>query len=120
MQEASHYLLGEQDFSSFRSSQCRANTPMRCVMEVTLQHHGDFILLEIEANAFLHHMVRNIIGVLTRIGTGFKKPEWVKEVLQAKDRRAAAETAPASGLYLIRVRYPEPYIFPISEQLVLL
>jgi len=112
MREAAKYLIGEQDFSSFRAAECNSKTPMRNVQEVDIRRQGDFILLEIEANAFLHHMVRNIAGVLMKIGAGEQPPGWMKDVLGAKSRRAAAGTAPADGLYLINVRYPEPYIFP--------
>lgn len=117
MREAGKYLIGEQDFSSFRSSQCNSKTPMRNVTEFTIGRHGDFVIIEIEANAFLHHMVRNIVGTLVKIGSKYKEPEWMQEVLQARSRRAAAETAPADGLYLTHVRYPEPYIFPISNDI---
>lgn len=119
MREAGKFLIGEQDFSSFRSSQCNSKSPMRNVMEFSVERHGDFVVLEIEANAFLHHMVRNIVGTLMKIGAGFKEPIWMQEVLAAKSRRAAAETAPADGLYLITVRYPEPYIFPLYDQMFL-
>jgi tRNA pseudouridine38-40 synthase len=119
MREAGKYLLGEQDFSSFRSSQCNSKTPMRNVKEFTVTRQGDFVMIDIEANAFLHHMVRNIVGVMFKIGSQYKDPEWVKEVLEAKNRRAAAETAPADGLYLTKVTYPEPYIFPISNEMFL-
>lgn len=115
MRLASAYLIGEQDFSSFRSSQCSSKSPMRNVTEIDIQRHGDFIILEIEANAFLHHMVRNIAGTLMKIGAGLRDPAWMQEVLLAKSRRAAAETAPAEGLYLIRVCYPEAYTFPLPE-----
>lgn len=120
MREAGKYLIGEQDFSSFRSSQCNSKTPMRNVIEFSIERRGDFVILEIEANAFLHHMVRNIVGVLLKIGAGFKEPQWMQEVLLAKNRRAAAETAPADGLYLTCVKYPEPYIFPLSGPLFLI
>lgn len=120
MEEAGKYLIGEQNFSSFRSSQCNSKSPMRNVTAFSIQRQGDFVIIEIEANAFLHHMVRNIAGTLMKIGAGFKDPNWMESVLQAKSRRAAAETAPADGLYLTQVRYPEPYIFPLSEQLFLL
>ncbi len=120
MQEAGQYLLGEQDFSSLRSSQCNAKTPMRCITDFTIKRQGDFIIMEIEANAFLHHMVRNIAGVLMKIGAGVKEPEWMQTVLAAKSRRAAAETAPPDGLYLIQVRYPEKYQFPLSDDMFLL
>lgn len=120
IRQAATYLIGEQDFSSFRSSQCNSKTPMRNVTEFTIERRDHFILIEIEANAFLHHMVRNIVGTLMKIGSGLKEPEWLKDVLAAKNRRVAAETAPAEGLYLINVTYPEPYIFPRSEPLFLL
>ncbi|MBV9576262.1 MAG: tRNA pseudouridine(38-40) synthase TruA, partial [Gammaproteobacteria bacterium] len=120
IREAGQYLLGEQDFSSFRSSQCNSKSPMRRVTEFTVERYGDFVIFEIEANAFLHHMVRNIAGVLMKIGGGFKDPAWLREVLLAKSRRAAAETAPAEGLYLIQVSYPEPYIFPVPDRMFLL
>lgn len=120
MQEATDYLLGEQDFSSFRSSQCTSKTPMRYIKEITIKRVDELVMIEIEANAFLHHMVRNIAGALLKIGAGFKDPTWMSDVLQAKNRRVAAETAAPDGLYLTHVRYPEPYVFPLSEQLFLL
>jgi len=112
MQAAAPYFMGEQDFTSFRSSECSSKTTMRHVSDLVITQQRDFIIIEIEANAFLHHMVRNIAGVLMRIGAGWEKPEWAKEVLQARDRRVAAETASPQGLYLIQVSYPEPYQFP--------
>jgi tRNA pseudouridine38-40 synthase len=119
MDKAGHYLLGELDFTSFRSAQCESTTPMRNVREILVKRHADFIIIEIEANAFLHHMVRNIVGVLIRIGSGEKSPEWAEEVLFAKDRRKAAETAPADGLYLIQVHYPDHYQLPAPPNCVL-
>lgn len=119
MRIAATYLLGEQNFSSFRSSQCNSKSVMRNVMAFSIERHHDFVIFEIEANAFLHHMVRNIAGTLMKIGAGFKEPEWMLEVMQARSRKAAAETAPADGLYLINVSYPEPYKFPPSEPLFL-
>lgn len=120
MQAGANFLLGEQDFSSFRSSQCGSKTPMRHVMAVQIARHGDLILFDIKANAFLHHMVRNIVGVLLKIGSGEKPAEWAQEVLLAKNRRAAGTTAPAEGLYLTQVQYKEPYIFPASNSFFLL
>lgn len=111
MHLGAQHLLGELDFSSFRSAQCEANTPMRNVHEITVTRHDRIITIEIQANAFLHHMVRNIVGVLLKIGSGEKQADWAHEVLIAKDRRVAAETAPASGLSLIKVNYPEKYAF---------
>lgn len=120
MRTAASYLIGEQDFSSFRSSKCNSNSPMRNITDFTIERRGDFVIFEIEANAFLHHMVRNIAGSLMKIGTGFREVEWMQEVLAAKSRQAAAETAPPGGLYLIKVTYPDPYIFPLFDQLFLI
>lgn len=116
MQVAAQYFLGEQDFSSFRSSECSSQSVMRNIIEFLVRREKDFVIIEIEANAFLHHMVRNVAGVLMRIGAGWEEPEWAYAVLQAKDRRKAAETAPAHGLYLLRVCYPKPYDFPCPEE----
>ncbi len=115
MAEAGQFLLGEQDFSSFRSSQCNSNSPMRNVTEFTVKRQGDFVIIEIEANAFLHHMVRNIVGSMLKIGAGFKEIGWMPQVLAAKSRKAAAETAAPDGLYLIQVKYPNPYQFPVPN-----
>lgn len=116
MQAAVQYLIGEQDFSSFRGSQCQSKSPNRCVLACQVERVGDFVFIDIEANAFLHHMVRNIAGVLMKIGGGFKEVSWMQEVLQAKDRRAAAETASPDGLYLLAVKYPPPYDFPLIDE----
>lgn len=118
MQEAGQYLLGEQDFSSFRSAECESKTPMRNVHSVDVFRSGDYVVIDIQANAFLHHMVRNIVGVLMRIGAGFNEPEWMQTVLAAKDRRKAADTAPAAGLYLTQVFYPLPYSFPERDPIL--
>lgn len=120
MRTAASCLIGEQDFSSFRSSQCNSKSPMRNVTDFTIHRQGDYVIFEIEANAFLHHMVRNIAGALIKIGSGAREPGWMQEVLAAKSRRLAAETAAPDGLYLIKVRYPEPYIFPLSREAVLI
>jgi tRNA pseudouridine38-40 synthase len=120
MREAARYLIGEHDFSSFRSSQCNSRTPMRNVTEFMIKREGNFVIFEIEANAFLHHMVRNIAGTLMKIGAGYQDPAWMQRVLLARNRRQAAETAAPEGLYLIQVRYPEPYVFPVSEDLFLI
>jgi len=120
MQAAAQYILGEHDFTSFRSSQCQSKTAMRKVSHFSIERQGDMVILQIEANAFLHHMVRNLAGVMMKIGAGFKDPEWVPTVLAAKSRQHAAETAPPEGLYLIQVRYPPPYFFPESGKQILL
>ncbi len=115
MKTAGQFLLGEQDFSSFRSSECQSHSPMRNVHSLDVQRNEQFVIVSIQANAFLHHMVRNIVGVLLRIGAGFHSVEWMEEVLHAKDRRNAAETASPDGLYLERVIYPEKYLLPASR-----
>ena len=120
MQQAGNFLLGEQDFSSFRSSECESKSPMRNVHYLQVTRLDDFVVIEIKANAFLHHMVRNIAGSLIKVGAGFKKPEWIQEVLEAKDRRQAAETALPAGLYLIKVDYPPSYPFPDAKKAVVL
>lgn len=112
MNEACKYLLGEQDFSSLRSSQCESPTPFRNVMAADIKIINNFIVLDIKANAFLHHMVRNIVGCLLEIGTDQKPASWLKQVLELKDRRQAAKTAPADGLYLIEVGYPKDFALP--------
>ena len=109
MHEAGQHLIGELDFTSFRSVECQSKTPMRHVTSLNVTRHHDFVVIHIEANAFLHHMVRNIAGVLMSVGAGKKPAEWVKDVLLAKDRRKGAETAPPYGLYLTQVVYPDEY-----------
>lgn len=109
MQEATHYLLGENDYTSFRSIECQSNTPMRNIFDLKVTRTGDLIMIDISANAFLHHMVRNIAGVLMAVGVGKKPVAWVDEVLKAKDRRLGAETAPPYGLYLVGVTYPKEF-----------
>lgn len=112
MQKATQYFMGQHDFSSLRAQYCQAKSPIRKIEAMHIEQHDDVIILTIKANAFLHHMVRNIVGVLLPIGRGETDPEWVIEVLNARDRRAAGITAPAEGLYLDRVFYPEIYEVP--------
>lgn len=112
MDEASKCLLGEQDFTSFRAIECQSKTPMRNVHALHVSRKQDFIFIDITANAFLHHMVRNIVGVLVAVGSERRPVSWVHEVLQARDRKMGAETAPAYGLYLAGVTYPEQFGMP--------
>jgi tRNA pseudouridine38-40 synthase len=112
MQTAAEALIGEHDFTSFRAAGCQAHHPVRRITHLEVSQQGDLIFVDIEANAFLHHMVRNIVGVLLEIGRGERSPEWAAEVLAARDRTLAGMTAPASGLYLTRVRYPSRYRLP--------
>ncbi len=112
MHQAAQALIGEQDFSSFRSAACQAEHARRCVHFVNVHRKGDFIYVDIEANAFLHHMVRNIVGSLMTIGQGEKPIDWIAELLAMKDRTRAGITAPADGLYLVKVTYPETCQIP--------
>jgi tRNA pseudouridine38-40 synthase len=112
MQAAAPLLLGEHDFSAFRAAQCQARTPMRELQRLDVRRAGAFIVIECRANAFLHHMVRNIVGSLVRIGRNEAAPEWLRGVLESRDRRAAGMTAAAAGLYLTRVHYREAYAIP--------
>lgn len=112
MHVAGQFLLGEQDFSAYRAMSCQARSPMRCVTEVLVRRHGNLVVMDIEANAFLLHMVRNIMGVLLLIGEGKAAPEWARQVLESGDRTQAAKTAPPTGLSLLQVRYPARYGLP--------
>lgn len=112
MQEAAQYWLGQHDFSSFRASSCQSVSPIRSVYAILLERMGDKIIFTIKANAFLHHMIRNMAGVLMTIGAGIAPPIWAKEVLMAKDRLKADVTASPNGLYLVAVEYPEVYGLP--------
>ena len=112
MQEAAQYLLGEHDFTSFRASECQAKSPVRTIHEVTVRRHGNMIGIRLRANAFLHHMVRNIVGSLVYVGTGRESVAWFKAVLEARNRTVAAPTFSAAGLYLVGVHYPEELGLP--------
>lgn len=107
MNKAAKYLIGKHDFSAFRGSLCQAKSPIKTIEFVHLTKDGDEILLDIKANAFLHHMVRNIVGTLLKIGKGERPVEWVQTVLESKDRKQAGATAPPQGLYFIKAFYPE-------------
>jgi len=118
MQAAADYLIGEHDFSAFRASACQAASPIRTIRYLQVTRHGEYISVDIIANAFLHHMVRNIVGVLMAVGTGKQEPIWAKQVLATRDRTQGAATAPAGGLYLVSVRYPEHFRIPRTAPVV--
>ncbi len=105
-------LLGTHDFSAFRSAECAARSPVRTIERVAVARHADFILFEFVADAFLHHMVRNLVGALVQIGKGAAPPEWLAEVLAGRDRSRGAPTFAPDGLYLARVAYPERWRLP--------
>ncbi len=115
MQQAAQALLGEHDFTSYRAAYCQAKSPCRRVEQIQVVRHGLFVIIAITANAFLHHMVRNIAGVLTMIGEGERPVEWAGEVLAARDRAQGGITAPPHGLYLERVEYPEAFAIPYLD-----
>jgi tRNA pseudouridine38-40 synthase len=116
MDRAAQVLLGEQDFSAFRGAECQSTTPMRRVLDVRVRRHGDFVLLDIRANAFLHHMVRNIAGTLIEVGSGKRPESWVGEVLASRDRTRAGMNAPACGLYFMNVEYPAEFAIPDAPE----
>ena len=120
MQAAALSLLGEHDFSSFRDRDCQARNPVRTLTEFSVAKRGQFCVFYCEANAFLHHMVRNMMGVLIDIGLGRQPVSWAEEVLRARDRSCAGVTAPADGLYLVEVDYGEPWVstIPPSDDLL--
>lgn len=115
MSLAARDLLGEHDFTSFRAVQCQAASPVRTMHNVEVKQQGQFIVVEVRANAFLHHMVRNIVGVLLRVGRGELPVSRVQELLLLRDRSEAAETASAEGLYFVNVDYPEQYKLPAGR-----
>jgi tRNA pseudouridine38-40 synthase len=112
MWSAAQALLGEHDFTSFRTLACQAKSPVRTIRSIAVTRVEDEVSIEIEANAFLHHMVRNIVGSLLPIGRGERAPQWLAEVLRAADRSSAGPTAPATGLTFVAPRYPSEWKLP--------
>jgi tRNA pseudouridine38-40 synthase len=115
MRAAAEMLLGEHDFSSFRSSQCQASSPIRTVRSIEFYEEGSLLIIEFRANAFLHHMIRNIVGALVEIGTARRDLPWFVHMFESKDRRLGAPTFAPDGLYFCGVRYP-PSESPLSLQ----
>lgn len=112
MHRAAQALLGENDYTSFRALQCQSRTPWRNVKHVKVSRHGEYIVVDIKANAFVHHMVRNIVGSLLEVGCGNQDENWIAKLLTLKDRNLAAATARAEGLYLVAVDYPDSFALP--------
>jgi tRNA pseudouridine38-40 synthase len=112
MQAAAQYLVGEHDFSAFRAAECQAKSPLKHLRQLEIRRDGDMIVFDLAADAFLHHMVRNIVGCLVYVGKGKHPPEWMKEILESCNRKQAAPTFAPDGLYLRRIRYEAKWGLP--------
>lgn len=115
MHTAAQILLGEHDFSAFRAADCQSHSPMRCLTRLSVTPHRHGVLVDITGNAFLHHMVRNIVGVLCAIGRGLRPIEDMPKILASRDRTQAGVMAPAAGLYLVQVHYPAQCEVPVAS-----
>jgi tRNA pseudouridine38-40 synthase len=112
MHRAGQNLLGEHDFSAYRAAGCQASTPWRSIQWLNVVRKNRFIIVDVQANAFLQHMVRNIVGMLLEVGRGLRHSDWGRELLSSCDRTAGAVTAPARGLYFAKANYPADYGLP--------
>jgi tRNA pseudouridine38-40 synthase len=112
MQTAAQCLLGEHDFSSFRASSCQALSPIKTLLHLGISRRGAYWRFDFEASAFLHHMIRNIMGCLIQVGQGYQPAQWLEKVLAARNRQIAAPTFPADGLYFLGPRYGEQWHLP--------
>lgn len=115
MQQAALWLVGEHDFSAFRAAECQAKSPVRVMQKLQVSKQGDQMFFDLTANAFLHHMVRNIVGALVYVGQGKYPPVWIAQLLQQRDRTCAAPTFAAAGLYLCQVEYDAIWKLPQIE-----
>ncbi len=116
MRTGAEILLGEHDFSAFRAAECQAKSPVRTLTRLDISRRGSIIVFDLCANAFLHHMVRNIVGCLVYVGKGRNSPEWIRMLLDHGDRTAAAPTISAAGLYLTRIEYDSQWNLPLFDQ----
>ncbi|PVY78242.1 tRNA pseudouridine(38-40) synthase [Tamilnaduibacter salinus] len=112
MNDAAQVLVGEHDFSTFRAAGCQSRTPFRNIHAIAVRRSGPFVELDVTANAFVHHMVRNLAGSLMAVGSGHRQPDWIHEILEARDRRQGGMTAPAQGLHMVEVTYPPGFGLP--------
>jgi tRNA pseudouridine38-40 synthase len=112
MREAALHLIGTHDFSAFRASGCQAKTPVKDLQQLSIERRGDIIVFTVRASAFLHHMVRNLVGALIYVGTGRNEPAWMAEVLASRDRDMAAPTFMPDGLYLAKIDYDPKWGLP--------
>ena len=117
MQAAASCLIGEHDFSAFRAAECQAKSPVKIMNQITISQNGNFVFFDFEANAFLHHMVRNLVGNLVYVGKGKYEPEWLKGILESCDRSQAAPTFAAEGLYLSSIEYGDKWKLPRDNRL---
>ena len=115
MQQAAALLLGEHDFSAFRAADCQAKSPIKTIRQASVRRSGDLIIFDFEAGAFLHHMVRNLVGSLVYVGQGKHPPEWMAQLMASGDRRLAAPTFSAAGLYLAGVLYESRWGLPVCD-----
>lgn len=118
MKQASSYFIGQHDFTSYRAVSCQANSPIKTIYNFEVDKWQDWIVITLSANAFLHHMVRNIVGVLIAIGVGKKEANWASEVLAAKDRTTGGVTASPDGLYLVNIQYPKRFSIPQAKSVL--
>ncbi|HLX24046.1 MAG TPA: tRNA pseudouridine(38-40) synthase TruA [Usitatibacter sp.] len=116
MEKAARALVGEHDFSSFRDAQCQAKSPVRDLREIRVERRGTLVVFTFRANAFLHHMIRNIVGSLVYVGAARERVEWIAELLALRDRREAAPTFAAGGLYLAGVEYDRSFGLPAFRE----
>ena len=114
MHAAAQQLVGEHDFSAFRAAGCQSGSPVREVTGITVSREGDWVFLDVSANAFLMHMVRNITGTLATIGQGEQRLDWALDVLESRDRKSGGVTAPPHGLTLVAVEYPADFAIPAA------
>ena len=115
MQSAAQHVLGEHDFSAFRAAECQAKSPVKHVQQLDIHRRGDMLIFDISADAFLHHMVRNIVGCLVYVGKGKYPPDWLADVLAGRERSLAAPTFSPDGLYLRRITYEAKWGLPQME-----
>lgn len=119
MQHACALIVGEHDFSAFRAAECQAKSPVRLMKSASVQREGDFILFDFNANAFLHHMVRNLVGAMVFIGAGRQPPSWMANLLESKDRSRAAPTFDPAGLYFTGPEYGPEWRLPSPDRMML-
>lgn len=118
MAEAARFLLGEQDFSSFRTSECQAKSPVKTMHRADVMRQGDYVIFDFRASGFLHHMVRNIVAALLRVGAGKQSPAWLQELIAVRDRTRGAPTFPPDGLYFTAAEYDPRWQLPSGGRII--